>query len=228
MFKSYIGFGNGEFIFEKEFRLLCTKDEVKSLTYLSKIEFRYSLHTAIFMKTLLKKLGNYTITEKSDYFSIRGRNIHLTIFYPVFAWCFISMPCLFSLEFGDFLGTTAVFFSSTVLLLLGHNFEIRIDRCHTVVKLKLWFIPFYVIKVKTKDLIIPDFTAEGIQIISQQENPYCKDVKNNLKFDYIMPFEEDNFIFYIDYKGREIDFNVQCNELVWNSMITGLRNLDKK
>lgn len=168
------------------------------------------------------------MTEKKDYFSIRGRNMPFTILYPFFLYCFIYMPYFLNSGFSDFLCTTVAFSLSTILLVLGHNFEIRIDTFHTVVRLKYWFIPFYVIKIKTKDLIIDDFTASGIQIIAQSGCFHGNEARNNLKFSYTMPFDEDEFIFYIDYKGREIDFNVQCNEFAWNSMITGLRNLDKK
>jgi hypothetical protein len=143
-------------------------------------------------------------------------------------WVLFALSFLDNKEWWNLLMATLCWILITVVQYLSYNFRIRIDRHYTSVQLRLLFIPFKVIKVETKDLIIDHSDATGISIISPRRDYYKEDVKNNLRFSYIMPWDGDESIFYIDYHNREIDFDIACHEFAWNSMITALKNLDNK
>ncbi len=182
------------------------------------------------MKNILHRFCKCQLIEKDNCFSvIGGRSFSSSFFNISGIWISISLIFFTQFKWGDFLLASFLTLILTIFLVLACKIEISISKSHIVVKLKLWIIPLYVIKTKTEKLIINDSQINDIKIISQRKDYYKEDIKNDLRFSYIMPMDGNEFTFYIDYKNRErTSFYVCCDDFFWKSIIKGLRNLDTK
>jgi hypothetical protein len=168
------------------------------------------------------------MTERDDYFSIKGRHRHINILFILTIWVGFCLPVLFEFGWHGFVCFTSALLPLAAIMVFSYSFEIRVDKSFVLLKYKFWFIPYYTIKSKTQDLIINDGTIGDIKLISPRKDYYRDDIKNNLRFSYIMPWDGDEFIFFIDYKNKELYFDIACDEFAWKSVIQGLRNLDKR
>ena len=181
------------------------------------------------MKNLTRRFCNCHLIEKENSFSVIGRCLHWSIFVILGIWIFLSLMFIADLKWADFLLTSFLTLVLITFLAFAFKIEIRINKSHVLVMLRLWFIPLYFIRTRTEKLIINDSQINDIKIISQRKDYYKEDIKNNLRFSYIMPMDGNQFTFYIDYKNRQRpSFYVCCDDFFWKSIIKGLRNLDTK
>jgi hypothetical protein len=178
------------------------------------------------MKTLIAKLWMPKLIEGENFFLIRGRLSFLYIYVGVLSF----LPLIFYFNLYHIF----LFFGFVFFLILMLNFEIKIDRSWTFVKLKIGLIPFYIIKSKTNNLIIDDCWSKDYTIfknisIVYPYNGYSKDTEKNLKFTFIQSFDSGGPSFCVDYKDKRIDlFDIWYNTIAWNHLIKGLQNLNNK
>ena len=179
------------------------------------------------MKNIDKYIRQLNYTSSPDYFKVRGRLLHWTILLPLGTWVTFGISLLFEGEFITWIVSGLIALGLGVLLSLAFWFEIIINRDNVVIKLLFGFIPFRIIKSSTIDLIIDHKDAEQLTLISQRKDYYSEDVKNNLRFDYIVPWDGDDYEFYVDYRNKEIDLTVGCQDELWTKLIEGLKMLEK-
>ncbi|MGB3468635.1 MAG: hypothetical protein WBA74_25345 [Cyclobacteriaceae bacterium] len=142
------------------------------------------------------------------------------------AWANLGISLLFDGEIMNWVLSGLAALVTSVLIALFFWFEIRVDRSEVVIKLLFGPIPFKTIKSATNDLIIDHRDVEGLTLISHRKDFYSEDVKNNLRFDYIIPWDGDNYELYIDYKNKELDLTICCHDELWIKIIEGLKLLN--
>lgn len=166
--------------------------------------------------------------ETSNGFVISGKLIHWTVLMPIGLWVTLVLPSFSESGFTVLLVTLLMAILLTLILLYSFNFLLIIDSKIVQVKLRIGFISFKVIKSSLSDLIIDHRDAEHLDNISHRKDYYKTDIKDQLRFSYITPWDGDIDIFYIDYKNKEVDFDTYCDDFVWNNLIKGLERLKTK
>lgn len=178
-----------------------------------------------------KYIHNYGMacetTRFADGFMLRGKLLHWVAFILPLSWLMYGILILFE---GGFLIWLLIGLSSGLLcvfLLSFFWFEIKITKKETIVRYKWAFVSFKVIRSATKAVVIRHKDASGLSLITNDKRIYSEKYKNNLKFQYIMPLDSDSDFFYIDYKNKEQDFSIACDEMLWTQLMKELHHLDK-
>ena len=184
---------------------------------------------AVIMKKLNNIFCRLECRYQSNQFKVRGHLLHWSLILLPGTWVMYGLSLLF--EYGFLIWISSGLAAGGISLMLAYTFLFELTFNKDSVKLSflaLGFIPFKVIRSATKDLIIDHRDAKHVQLISPRKDYYAEDVKNNLRFSYITPWDGDEPEFYIDYRNKEIDFNVCCGEQLWQKIIEGLTYLETR
>jgi hypothetical protein len=162
-------------------------------------------------------------------FTIAGRSFFGTGFFII-----CILPIFFSLLYFDekiakWMFLSVFILAVMVILFPVYWFKIKVDKDIVVIKLLFLFVPFKTIKSATKNLIIDHKDTEHLTLISKNKNSYTKERENRiLEFSFIEPMDGNREVFYVDYKGKEIDLGIVCrDEEVWNNLINGFKLLEQ-
>ena len=74
-------------------------------------------------------------------------------------------------------------------LAYAFTFELTIDKHEVYLKFKFVSIAYRKIQYDTKQLIIDHQDAKHLKLISKRKDYYSEDVKNNLRFSFITPWD---------------------------------------
>lgn len=179
------------------------------------------------MFTQLKRvLDNYISTCQTttyrDGFAIKGKLVHWFVLLAPYGWLVYCLSLLFEGSFFCWLLIGLGSFLFAIFSMMSFTYEINISRKETIIRLKCVGVSYKVIRSKTKQLIIVHKDAEDLSLILKTKNKYAPNHTKNLRFD--MDADE---IFHINYQGKELDFPLGNDKVLWTQLMKALHDLDK-